>query len=255
MVEVVQLLKGTESVPINVNGDLYTHADIREMKRRSGCDGIMLARPALYNMSLFHKEDKLPSDQSAQDKEEDMNMPLSQFQTTNHSGRYGYNSPLLQSRTSIIREYISHCVRYRTHSKNAKYVVCEMMNARRAPTNRVPFLNMALEDGQTVNAVCQCRSLNDLVKIWDVRDTIPLPKVASDEQRCMSRDSGGMGDLHNYSDDYFLNPQKFHSERAAAAAATAFQETKATTPGEITEEKKIEIETDGSAPAAKRPKL
>ena len=245
--EVVQILKGSESVPINVNGDLYTHADIREMKRRSRCDGIMLARPALYNMSLFHREDESSSEHCAEDEE---HMPLSQFQTTNHSGRYGYNSPLLQSRTSIIREYISHCVRYRTHSKNAKYVVCEMMNARRAPTNRVPFLNMALEDGQTVNAVCQCRSLNDLVKIWDVRDKISLPIASSNDRRCMSGDGGGMGDLHNYSDDYFLNPEKFHSERAAAAAKVA-----KAIPEESMEEKKVEIESNCSAPVVKRPKL
>ena len=31
-------------------------------------------------------------------------------------------------------------MRYEMHYKNAKYVICEMMNNRRAPTNRVPYL-------------------------------------------------------------------------------------------------------------------
>ncbi|EED87128.1 predicted protein, partial [Thalassiosira pseudonana CCMP1335] len=55
LIEVVRQLKQTESVPIIVNGDLYTRADIQEMKSRTGCDGVMLARPALYNISIFRK--------------------------------------------------------------------------------------------------------------------------------------------------------------------------------------------------------
>lgn len=242
---VVKMLKESESVPIVINGDLYTHTDIREMKKRTCCDGVMLARPALYNMSLFRDDapNEAVKDETDAETEE---VPLSQFQTTNHSGHYGYQSPLLASRAAIIQEYISHCVRYRTHSKNAKYVVCEMMNARRAPTNRVPFLNMTLESGQTVNEVCQCRSLNDLVKIWDVKKTLPLPSSESKSQSAHG-EAGGMGDLHNYSDDYFLNPEKFHKERAAAAAA-AQEEPSA----KLEEEKKVE---EDSAPLAKRPKL
>ncbi|KAL7463248.1 LOW QUALITY PROTEIN: hypothetical protein ACHAXS_003627 [Conticribra weissflogii] len=151
LVEVVRQLKQTESVPVIVNGDLYTRADINELKRRSGCDGIMLARPALYNISLFRRGDApertLDNSQSEErerkhDSALEDDVPLSEFQSRYHEGYYGYNSPLLLPRSAMIQEYIAHCVRYKTHPKNAKYVVCEMMNIRRAPTERAPFLNM-----------------------------------------------------------------------------------------------------------------
>ena len=58
LVDVVRELKSTESVPIIINGDLYMREDIREMKHRTGCDGVMLARPALYNISLFNRGDE-----------------------------------------------------------------------------------------------------------------------------------------------------------------------------------------------------
>lgn len=246
LVQVVKILKETEVVPIIINGDLYTHADIGEMKRRTGCDGVMLARPALYNISLInHATNSLE-----QPNVDIKGAPLSTFQTFRHSGDYGYDSPLLLSRTSVIQEYVSNCVRYRTHSKNAKYVVCEMMNARRHPTSRVPFLNMSFESGQTVNDVCQCRSLNDLVKVWDVKLASSLNESHVKDKASsssMSR-SGGMGDLHNYSDDYFLNPEKFHRGRAA----TADKSTK--TYGENADEKKMDEENGDPIPLVKRQK-
>jgi hypothetical protein len=113
-----------------------------------------------------------------------------------------------------------------------------MMNARRTPTNRLPYLNMSLEgDGRTVNDVCRCRSLNDLVKIWDVRQTIPLPLATQNgEEREMCH--------HNYSDDYFLDPKKFHNDRAAAQEID----------GDM-HENEDEKKTDDGAPAPKRPKV
>ncbi|KAL3777753.1 hypothetical protein HJC23_002014 [Cyclotella cryptica] len=271
LVEVVKHLKATESgVPIIVNGDLYTHADIREMRRRTGCDGVMLARPALYNMGLFRNNEEKAEGVKNEDEggpnhheeeEEKEEIPLSHFQTSNHSGYYGYTSPLLMSRTTMIQEYIANCVRYRTHSKNAKYVVCEMINARRAPTSRVPFLDMKLDGGQTIASVCQCRSLEDLVKLWDVRWTIPLPSAAAStdgnessvkvQGSSIAQVADGMGDLHNYDDRYFLDPEQFHKERSnTACEMDAKKEV-----GDVSDEKKTEEEGGDSLPATKRPKL
>ena len=216
LVEVIRQLKGTECVPIIANGDMYTRADILEMKRRSNCDGVMLARPALYNVSIFRRGEKegdygKTEDAVGADDDDDgcerprgeggdrgspkpptpnAAVPLHQFQATQHSGYHGYDSPLLHSRTSVVREYIAQCVRYRNHSKNAKYVVLEMMNARRAPTNRVPYLDMTYEGGQNIASVCKCRSLDDLVRVWDVnrRTTISPPRVTTGDGR------GGRGD-------------------------------------------------------------
>jgi len=274
LVEVVRQLKQTESVPIIVNGDLYTREDIREMKRRTGCDGVMLARPALYNISLFQKgEEEGGPPFNEQERKEDM--PLPQFQTTNHKGYYGYNSPLLHSRTKIVQEYIAHCVRYRAHSKNAKYVVCEMMTSRRAPTNRTPFFNMGFEGGQTIQSVCQVRSLDDLVKVWDVKWNIPLPGATSTVDNVMQstiigksattnndKDAETAGDLHNYDDRYFLDPDRFRKERTDAVdAALASSNDGAKLNGDE-EEKKTEddceagmIGSTDDGPTTKRPKL
>ena len=249
LIEVVKELKmcGDVNVPIVINGDLYTREDIREMKWRTGCDGIMLARPALYNIGLFHRgkdeeEEKKKESDDGTGTVDGEEIPISQFQQTNHSGHYGYNSPLLHSRTSIIQEYIAHCVRYRAHSKNAKYVVCEMMNARRAPTTRVPFLNMEYEGGQNIQSVCKCRNLNDLIKVWDCKWTIPMPSAKS------SMAAAGVeahGDLHNYDDRYFLDHDRFRKERNDALNDQLSLAKK------MSEEKK----DDDDAPTSKRPKI
>eukprot|EP00986_Skeletonema_menzelii_P014891 scaffold10550_cov119-Skeletonema_menzelii.AAC.3 len=255
LIEVVRELKlcGDVTVPIIVNGDLYTREDIREMKRRTGCDGIMLARPALYNVSLFNRgkeeegEEKAGGGISADGGEEE-EVPISQFQQTNHSGYYGYNSPLLHSRTSIVQEYIGHCVRYRAHSKNAKYVVCEMMNARRAPTTRVPFLNMEFEGGQNIQSVCKCRNLNDLIKVWDCKWTIPMPSAKKSVVSSVGVEV--QGDLHNYDDRYFLDHDKFRKERNDALNDQLSLSTKMSASTGIGEEKK-----DDDAPTSKRQKI
>ena len=262
LVEVIRQLKSTECVPIIANGDMYTRADILEMRRRSKCDGVMLARPALYNVSIFRRgekegdygttEDAVGVDVDNYDDDDDDErprgegeggdhgspkptmttataVPLHQFQTTAHSGYHGYNSPLLHSRTSVVQEYIAQCVRYRNHSKNAKYVVLEMMNARRAPTNRVPYLDMTYEGGQTIASVCKCRSLDDLVRVWDVNRRTIIPQIGE-----TGNGGGGRGDApppwgttmpaaavaddvpHNYDDRYFLDHDAFQRERTGA---------------------------------------
>ncbi len=245
LIEVVKELKmcGDVNVPIVINGDLYTREDMREMKFRTGCDGIMLARPALYNISLFNRgkeeEEKKESDGAGAAGGE--GIPISQFQQTNHSGYYGYNSPLLHSRTSIIQEYIAHCVRYRAHSKNAKYVVCEMMNARRAPTTRVPFLNMEYEGGQNIQSVCKCRNLNDLIKVWDCKWTIPMPSSKSSAAVGMET----QGDLHNYDDRYFLDHDRFRKERSDALIDQK----------SLSKKMAEEMKDDDDAPTSKRLKI
>ena len=263
LVDVVRHLKDTEArVPIIVNGDLYTRADIREMKRRSMCDGVMLARPALYNVSLFRRggeeregENGIPGVEDGYDgggvynderrqgekgEGDETTMPLSQFQTTKHGGYYGYTSPLLHTRTSIVQEYLTHCVRYRAHSKNAKYVVLEMMNIRRAPTHRVPSLNMTYAGGQTIDTVCKCRSLDDLVKVWDVRytNTPTTPPTTASSTSTYQTSSCSVGNnssgmpvttmeentdtpAHNYDDRYFLDHNAFRREMGDDNTASA----------------------------------
>jgi len=273
VVREIKMHSDMKDVPIIINGDLYTREDIREMKRRTGCDGIMLARPALYNVSLFHRgiEENEAGEAvgNNHDDQEKEIMPISQFQQTNHSGYYGYNSPLLHSRTSIVQEYIAHCVRYKAHSKNAKYVVCEMMNARRAPITRVPFLNMEYEGGQNIQSVCKCRSLNDLVKVWDCKWTIPMPSSSAaaavrgvayssevlppTSAGCSGVEAQDQGDLHNYDDRYFLDHDKFLKERNDASLNDQLSLSKKKLLSESIDEEKKD-DTDAT-PTSKRPKM
>ena len=207
-------------------------------------------------MSLFRKgkaEDKdgcgvyATDDENATTTEE---IPLPQFQSTDHAGYYGYNSPLLHSRTSVVQEYLAHCIRYRAHSKNAKYVVCEMMNSRRAPTNRVSYLNMRYEGGQTIASVCKCRNLDDLIKVWDVKYTLPLHKNTTLRN---AETTAGM-DLHNYDDRYFLDHDRFLRERGKDDVVNATATSDIASSGEC-DEKKLEDSGDDSQPLMKRPKL
>ena len=58
LVEVTRQLKQTEGMIIAVNGNLYTMADIWEMKYSAEYNGVMLARPVLCSIPLFRKDHK-----------------------------------------------------------------------------------------------------------------------------------------------------------------------------------------------------
>jgi hypothetical protein len=228
----------------------------------------MLARPALYNISLFRRgsvNSDVVEQQQQQHQDGDggnnnnlLQQPITEFQQTNHSGYYGYNSPLLQSRTSIVQEYIAHCVRYKAHSKNAKYVICEMMNSRRAPNTRVPFLNMEFEGGQNIQSICKCRSLDDLVKVWDVKWTIPMPSSLSSSSTAVAcsgeatTTGAEASDLHNYDDRYFLDHEKFRKERNDALDEQMNKNNSGSYNGG---EEKKEVDGSDDVPMPKRPKI
>lgn len=91
--------------PLLVNGDFYERDEREQFMKETNIDGFLLGRPALYNTSTF-----LPK-----------------------------KTPLVD-KTNVIQEYLRQAMRYEVHYKNAKYVICEMMNNRRAPTDRVPNL-------------------------------------------------------------------------------------------------------------------
>jgi hypothetical protein len=124
--------------------------------------------------------------------------------------------------------------------------------------------------------VCKCRRLDDLVRVWDVRWTIPPPtrrraSVRKDGDTTGGDDAGIMADdvPHNYDDRYFLDHDAFRrerSERDAPVVETAAETESAgprpidaTSNGEDRDEKKTE-EGDGrdvasSLRASKRSKV
>jgi tRNA-dihydrouridine synthase 2 len=95
---VVTLVKSKfPNVPILINGDFYTRDEFTSFRKRTGASGVLLARPALYNASIFRKP-------------------------TEPEGSYGYQSPLLLDKTCVIQEYLKEAIKYDAHYKNVKYV-------------------------------------------------------------------------------------------------------------------------------------
>ncbi|GAX16859.1 tRNA-dihydrouridine synthase 2 [Fistulifera solaris] len=161
-------------IPILVNGDFYTRDEFDEFRRTTGADGVLLARPALYNTSIFRKPEKTDS-QATQE--------------------FGYQSILLLDKTKVVLDYLREVVRYGVHYKNTKYVVCEFMSNRRAPVPRTPYLSQVYSGGQTVAKVCNCHSMDAICKLWGFDES------ATD----LCRSSKEQSDPHKYLDSYFLD--------------------------------------------------
>lgn len=186
--DVVKILTSSANtnVPIIINGDLYTRNDIVNLRRRSGAHGVMLARPALYNTSIFRK----PNYEELEPLEDGI-----------EETRFGYDSPLLTSKTKVIQEYLEHATLFQANTKNVKYVICEMMNNRRTPTQLAHFMPQSYTNGQAISQVCRCHTMADLCKIWDVSHS-SVSTVSQDSDQ-----------VHVYDDRYFLDPEALHKER------------------------------------------
>lgn len=182
--EVVKQCTNSLSVPILVNGDFYTRDEWVDFQQRSSAAGVLLARPALYNASIFCKP---PTDSDA---------------------KHSYNSPLLLDKTKVAQDYIRQCVRYDMHHKNVKYVICEMMSNRRNPPARVPCMLMSFPGGQTINKTCDCHDLKSICKLWGVDYEANLPQEPAAEEAMPAGE-------HKYLDSYFLK-----DERDASASET-----------------------------------
>jgi tRNA-dihydrouridine synthase 2 len=168
--EVVPLLKCKfPSVPLMLNGDFYTRQQWTEMMEETGANGVLLSRSALYNTSIFRK----PAD--------------------GQCGPFNFDSPLLLDKTTVVQDYLREAIRYNTHYKNIKYVVCEMMN----PSRNNPELRLHMPQkytgGQTMHMMRSCKSLTELCQIWNV-----TPEIDEREE-----DPAPAGE-HSYEDSYFV---------------------------------------------------
>mmetsp|Transcript_12306 Transcript_12306/g.17961 ORF Transcript_12306/g.17961 Transcript_12306/m.17961 type:complete len:479 (+) Transcript_12306:66-1502(+) len=210
LVDVVQTLKSSSAidVPIIINGDLYTRNDMVNIRKRSGADAVMLARPALYNTSIFIKP------------------PVSDLEGTplGEETRYGYDSKLLLSKTQVIQDYLTHSHTYSGHIANVKYVVCEMLSNRRTPSILSQKMPQSYPGGQTIGKVCNCRSVVDMCKLWDVSKSSISKKATRSEDS--SKFKASAVDLHRYDDRYFLNPEELQREREGKAEIAKTNEEK-----------------------------
>jgi len=177
-----------------VNGDFYDRKERAEFVERTKVDGVLLARPGLYNTSTF-----LPLEKAEVDK------------------------------TIVIQEYVKYSVRYDSHHKNSKYVVCEMMSHRRTPTGRVPYLPMKFPQGQTVGKTCNCHDLESLCKLWNVDYSKALATSApgSNADSASSATTTLAPGEHRYEDSYFLKSEQANGKKDEEQT-TAVEETNGT---------------------------
>jgi tRNA-dihydrouridine synthase 2 len=151
--EVLGLLRPKYShIPFLVNGDFYDRHERFEFMERTQVDGVLLARPALYNCSTFFERSR----------------------------------PLID-KTTVVQEYLTEAVRYETHPKNAKYVICEMMTNRRTPTNRVLKLPIQFPGGQTIAQTCDCQDIQSLCKVWNVQYSRAIQYKQQQQQECKQK--------------------------------------------------------------------
>lgn len=210
LVDVINILKTTGNitsseggaVPIIINGDLYTRNHMINMRRKCLADGIMLARPALYNTSIFRKPSQIEHGQST-----GRDQSLDKQEET----RYGYNSPLLKSKTEVIQDYLHFANLYQSNPKNIKYVICEMMTNRRTPPTLAHYMPQSYPGKQTIDKVCKCKTMESLCKLWDVSTSIDHKLLNT----MTSKNNSSAIDGHNYDDKYFLDPETFRKERMA----------------------------------------
>ncbi len=152
------------TIPVVANGDLYTRQHVEDIRALSGCAGVMLARPALYNPSVFRTLGKEPA------------LPL---------------LPL----DDVVRDYLRLCLRYDNHAANSKYVVMEMMVRRRHPDHiKSQLVPIDLPKDKTMQAVSQSKTVEGLAALWGLQRgaaETDTPTVA-------------LEGLHGYSDAYFL---------------------------------------------------
>ena len=183
--EVIPLVRSKfPSLPLLINGDFYTRQEFMDFHVKHETSGVLLARPALYNCSIFRKPPVLGDSDSSD------------------YSRYGYDSPLLLDKTIVVQDYLRQALRYNPHHKNVKYVISEMMTNRRTPTGRVPKLPQQYQGGQTIAQTCNCKSLEDLCEVWDVKFSL----YSSDKQQKDGsvNEMAPVDDVHRYSDAYNL---------------------------------------------------
>lgn len=225
LIEVVRLIKSSgegSTIPIIVNGDLYTRNDMVNIKRKSGADSVMIARPALYNISLFRKPPIFASSDNATKTDNSVifmnttpqtildQSPKYFINNIKEETRYGYNSHLLLPKNTVIQDYLRYSSTFYYNFQNVKYVVCEMMNNRRTPSSLVPYLPQKCTF--TISHVCKCKNMNDLCSLWGVTSCTCVSAAALcsniNVNTCYPPINVG-SDTHYYDDKYFLDTESF----------------------------------------------
>ena len=68
---------------------------------------------------------------------------------------------------------------------------------------------------QSIDGVCKCRSMEDLLRVWDMETSAVSLRGVADGEKAKDN-GGGIGDamlLHQYDDRHFLDPEGFQKVR------------------------------------------
>eukprot|EP00903_Cladosiphon_okamuranus_P010350 g9793.t1 len=176
------------NIPVIANGDVYTRADMAEIKALSGCSSVMLARPALLNCSIFKPDGAV--------------LPLKE----------------------VIQQYLRECIRYDSIYQNAKYTVMEMLTKRRHPDHLKGSISLDLPAGAPgLREVTPAKSLEQLANLWDVGADYNAELVRRRERAehlgaSSALPSAERSCIHKFDDAYFFEPEAMAraSERYAA---------------------------------------
>jgi hypothetical protein len=91
-----------------------------------------------------------------------------------------------------------------------------MMNNRRAPTERVPYLPQAYEGGQTIAKTCNCQNHKEMCQVWNV-EWSQANYLKSSVQALAPGE-------HRYEDSYFLTKQQKRRDENGDVAITAAEQ-------------------------------
>jgi len=197
--ELLRAVVNAVKIPVVANGDLYSREDVERIKEESGCAGVMLARPVLYNPSVLRTL-------NSGEKADIVNSVPTAATSLSPS------SALLLPLIEVIRAYLRVCLQYESHVSNAKYVVLEMIVRRRHPDHVKPLLlPLEVPEGINVNTVSKAKTLQALAGLFGV-----VAEEGGEEEGVMGRGKGvAMEGLHHYSDAYFGGVEEALEEQGA----------------------------------------
>jgi len=176
------------------------------LKELSGADSVMLARPALYNTSIFRTRARRCQ---ANDGESE----------TSKTGNSVDDASLLPKH-QVIQEYLQEAIRWEANPQNVKYVICEMMSSRRTPINRVTSLPQYFPGNQAIGSVCACKTIPELCWLWDVNMSLGCKLTGSSNYGVTMSGSVTSDAIKvaatekTYDDSYFLEPETFRNKNS-----------------------------------------
>lgn len=112
---IVKTLKDALDIPVMGNGDVWYAADVQRMRDETGCDGVMMGRPALRNPWIFEQaaalaEGQTPFAPQGRDLVQWMNQMHARYTETFHDMKRG---PI--GKIKEILTYIGRAVRDENH--------------------------------------------------------------------------------------------------------------------------------------------